>query len=219
MPVFRIPGPLGHSSGSSHNASLSEPRGLSIKQRSFETVPANNASSKSLTNHAYVKVFVWVSLIKVKSPGHAALALRPNAKTPESGYVSFAPLNSGSISGDGNFYSWDEDAQHYGHIEETGKGRGLWIGEIYGLDIEAMERLFLQELANPPRYSISNECATTVHRLLQAGGGDRYASWWSRNVVGFWSPDDVEDYSKSIVNNTVSRGSRSQKYSGDGTLF
>ncbi len=169
---------------------------------------------------SFVTVFVWVSLVKAVSPGHAAISLHPEAKIPEEGYVSFAPLEEGSISGPGCFYPKNHDMQHYGSIESPpGERRGVWTANLYGLDVNAMYQQLRIDLKNVPHYSISNECATTVHRYLQIGGGDQFASWWSRNVLGFWSPDDVEDYARSIAENTRNLGSNFRKHSGQGTLW
>lgn len=40
---------------------------------------------------AVVTVYVWVSLIKARSPGHAAMQIG-DATFPNEGYMSFAPL-------------------------------------------------------------------------------------------------------------------------------
>ena len=120
------------------------------------------------------------------------------------------------------FLFWEHDVEHYGDIQRNpGMGRGLWVGDIYGLDVDRMKRQFDQDRKNPPHYSIGNECAMTVHRYLQLGGGDDFASWWSRNVIGFWSPDDVEDYARSIVKATRDQGHPSigRKYKGEGTVI
>lgn len=162
----------------------------------------------------YVIVRVWVSLLKSKSPGHASLAIVPTAKTPEEGYVSFAPLKSGSMHGPGKFYSWDDDHRHY-----VGTNRGVWTGFIFGLDQQAMLQRFKSDLAQPQIYSIFNECATNVHRYLEHGGANRFASLWSRNALFFWSPDDVEDYARSIVNGSQHLGSQGVKTKGKGTVF
>lgn len=162
----------------------------------------------------YVVVRVWVSLVKASSPGHAALAIRPTAQLPDEGYVSFAPQKSGSVYGPGKFYPWEHDKKHY-----VDTGRGVWTGHIFGLDVPKMLRQFLNDLAQPQTYSIFNECATNVRRYLALGGGDKFASAWSRNVVGFWSPDDVEDYARSIIKNTQQLGSFGIKTKGQGTLF
>ena len=77
------------------------------------------------------------------------------------------------------------------------------------------------DLSSVPNYSVpKNQCATTVHRYLQIGGADPLASWWSSHVVGgIWSPDDIEDYAKSIAENTKNLGSNYKKYSGVGTVW
>lgn len=157
-------------------------------------------------------VIVWVSLLKAKSPGHAAMMIRPNARTPAHGYISFAPRKSGDLYGPGKFYDFQHDCKHY-------KDRGFWIGCIHGLDTDKMMKQFLTDFAQPQTYSVFNECATQVARYLKHGGGDQYASLWSSKVVGCWSPDDVEDYARSIVVGTKSKGSHARKIKGQGTMF
>lgn len=160
-----------------------------------------------------VTVYVWVSLLKANSPGHAALSMGPAAATPQSGYLSFAPRVAGSAHGPGHFYSRAHDVEHYAK-------RGVWIGTIYGLDVDSMMRSFHQERMTPPTYSLLNECSTVVHRYLAIGGGDKLASQWSRTLlVNVWSPDDVEDYARSIVNATATLGSQGIQRRGEGTIF
>ena len=77
----------------------------------------------------------------------------------------------------------------------------------------------MHALHHSETYSLFNECATQVHRYLKIGGGDSYAGTWSKHVIGFWSPDDVEDYAKSIVNHTRRLGSTGHKFRGAGTVF
>lgn len=167
---------------------------------------------------SFVTVRVWVSRLKMHSPGHASLALFPQSITPSTGYISFAPEKSGSVNGKGKFYDYQHDFENYNNSSDTG-ARGCWIGTIYGLDINKMWKEFSKHLSNPPWYSIRNECATQVHHYLELGGGDQFASRWSRNAIGFWSPDDVEDYAKSIIKNTIHLGSKEQKVVGAGTIF
>jgi len=157
-----------------------------------------------------VTVYVWVSLLKAQSPGHAALSI-DGASYPSSGYVSFAPLQSGSISGAGNFYDRFHDDEHY-------KGRGVWIGTIIGLDTTKMLEQIKADVAAAPAYGPMNQCATTVRRYLKLGGGDAFASRWSRNSIPPISPDDVEDYAKSIVAGTRQSGSTGQTIRGKGSL-
>jgi hypothetical protein len=165
---------------------------------------------------SFVIVIVWVSRFKKTSPGHAAMMIDPPSLTPEDGYVSFAPVKSGSVYGPGKFYDYAHDYDHY--IDEKAERRGCWVGKIYGLDTDRMMEQFLIDQKHPPTYSISNECATTVHRYLQIGGGDKFAGIWSRNVLGFWSPDDVEDYARDIVKKTHDLGSYGHKIDGAGTM-
>lgn len=165
---------------------------------------------------SYVKVFVWVSLLRARSPGHAAMALFPQARTPEDGYISFAPSEQGSISGPGKWFTLDHDLGEYAGPHHV---RGVWIGKIYGLNVQAVHHAFKHHLHHPPHYNLFNECASQVHRYLQIGGGDRLASWWSRKVLLTWSPDDVEDYAKSIIRQTRHLGSHGQQIVGEGTIF
>lgn len=167
---------------------------------------------------SFVTVRVWVSRLKKTSPGHASLALFPHSHSPQTGYISFAPARSGNISGPGKYYDYHHDFGSYSTPSDD-KSRGCWIGTIYGLDVEKMWQHYSQQLSSPPWYSIMNECATQVHEYLVIGGGDKYASWWARNAIGFWSPDDVEDYAKSIIKNTRELGSKEQKIVGAGTIF
>ena len=167
----------------------------------------------------FVTVSVWVSRIKKTSPGHVAMMINEKSRIPEDGYVSFAPVKSGSVYGPGKFYSYSDDEEHY--IDTMAKGselRGCWVGKIYGLNTDWMMEQFRIDQKQPPTYSIANECATTVHRYLQIGGGDEHAGIWSRNVLGFWSPDDVEDYARDIVKHTHQLGSRGHKTVGAGTI-
>jgi len=231
MAKFRIPGPLGRIGPTQKtlgNESIDRflrldgtpKRPAAGRSGAFESCNQDAGESTETVAGEYVTVFVWVSLIKAMSPGHAALAIRPNATKPEDGYVSFAPEQAGSIAGPGFYYPKEHDIDNYGDIQsDSTQGRGLWVANIFGLDTAPMKLQLENDLKNPPRYSLSNQCATTVHRYLQLGGGDEVASWWSRNVIGFWSPDDVEDYAKSIVENTASLGSTARKHSGEGTVF
>lgn len=162
----------------------------------------------------FVNVFVWVSLVKGQkikdiSPGHAAMSIN-NASRPDQGYISFAPLKSGNINGPGKFYSWEEDQKHY-------KKRGLWLGRIFGLDTEKIKTQLAKDIATPPIYNLGNECATTVHRYLKLGGGDKFASKWSQTIFVFITPDDVEDYAKSIVAGTKDKGSYGGSIIGEGS--
>ena len=159
-----------------------------------------------------VTVYVWVSLVSAKSPGHAALSIRPSAERPLDGYVSFAPKASGSIYGPGHFFDRAHDTEHYSK-------RGVWIGTIYGLDVDKMTRQFRIDCRAPQTYSPFNECANVVHRYLAIGGGDELAGRWSRHALLTWSPDDVEDYARSIVENTTRLGSTGTKRRGEGTMF
>lgn len=229
MANFRLPGPIGLHlnpfqtfSTSTADTLESRDRGRTSSSKSASTLgdTEHRAISSNFYLHSYVTVFVWVSHVGSTSPGHAALALRPNAQTPQAGYVSFAPLEQGTISGPGHFYTKDHDIEHYGSISLSSKERrGVWIANLYGLNIALMIQRLERDLLDAPQYSIANECATTVHRYLQIGGGDQFASWWSSHVMGFWSPDDVEDYARSIADNTKTLGSNYQKYSGVGTVW
>lgn len=166
--------------------------------------------SATSSSAAPVKVYVWVSLIKSSSPGHAAMEIG-RGSTPETGYVSFAPLVEGSISGAGKYFDKEHDKQHYA-------GRGLWKGYIYGLDTEKMLKALKADLASPPHYGPLNECATTVRRYLVEGGGNDLASWWSSwSLGGVVSPDDLEDYAKSIVHATKHIGSFQTTTRGEGS--
>lgn len=158
-----------------------------------------------------VIVYVWVSLTKSGSPGHAAMEIGFGT-TPATGYISFAPLQEGSMSGAGKFYDKAHDNEHY-------KGRGLWIGYIYGLDTGKMLTKLATDIAAPPHYGPLNECATTVRTYLVAGGGDGFASWWSSwSLGGVVSPDDLEDYAKSIIARTKDKGSYERSVRGEGSL-
>ena len=159
-----------------------------------------------------VFVYVWVSLVKAKSPGHAAMALTQESTCFDDGYISFAPKVSGCIDGPGKFYDRHHDKKHY-------QNRGLWVGEIHGLDVDAMWQRWNRDRQRSHHYSIRNECATVVHRYLKAGGGDQFATWWSSKVLAFWSPDDVEDYARSIIQSTHRLGSNGKKFRGEGTVF
>jgi hypothetical protein len=166
---------------------------------------------------SYVVVRVWVSRVKATSPGHASLAIFPNSRRVENGYISFAPIKSGSIRGPGRFYPFEHDYHHY--IRPKGdRARGCWIGHIHGLDQQKMLN-HLKHVNKHQTYSPSNECATQVHRYLQIGGGDKLASWWTRWALVLWSPDDVEDYARSIVEGTRHLGSRQHRFVGAGTVF
>jgi hypothetical protein len=167
---------------------------------------------------SYVIVRVWVSRIRKISPGHASLAIFPHSTVPHNGYVSFAPVKSGSVYGPGKFYPFAHDRAEYIHPKDD-KPRGCWIGKIYGLDTEKMMRQFLHDQRRPQTYSLFNECATQVHRYLVEGGGDQFASLWSRHAVLAWSPDDVEEYARSIVEHTRRLGSDCRKIRGAGTVF
>jgi hypothetical protein len=167
---------------------------------------------------SYITVRVWVSRIRKTSPGHTSLAIFPHARTPEEGYISFAPVESGSISGPGKYYDFQHDRDEY-LASSDDKPRGYWIGWIFGLDAQRMWRHLVHHIQHPPHYSLFNECATQVHHYLVIGGADKYASWWSRNVLLAWSPDDVEDYAKSVIAHTRHLGSREHKVKGAGTVF
>lgn len=80
-----------------------------------------------------------------------------------------------------------------------------------------MLRQIQAEVDRPPAYGPMNECATTVRRFLKLGGGDQFASWWSRNNVPPITPDDVEDYASSIVSNTKANGSYQTSIKGEGS--
>ena len=167
---------------------------------------------------SYVIVRVWVSRIRKTSPGHASLAIRPSARNAHQGYVSFAPIKSGSVHGPGKFYPLEHDLGEYNRPTDDGT-RGCWIGKIHGLDTHRMLSAFLRDQRHAQTYSLFNECATQVHKYLAIGGGDKFASRWSRNVVLCWSPDDVEDYARSIVAHTRHLGSHGRKIVGAGTVF
>ncbi|HEV3117570.1 MAG TPA: hypothetical protein VGY58_10980 [Gemmataceae bacterium] len=167
---------------------------------------------------SYVIVRVWVSRVRKVSPGHASLAIFPHSSVALNGYVSFAPVKSGSIHGPGKFYPFAHDRAEYMCATDDGV-RGCWTGKIYGLDAKKMMREFLRDQRRAQTYSLLNECATQVHRYLVVGGGDRLASAWARRAVLFWSPDDVEDYARSIVAHTRRLGSFGHKVVGAGTLF
>lgn len=129
---------------------------------------------------------------------------------PKEGYISFAPLVEGSIRGAGKFFDRFHDDEHY-------KGRGLWVGHIYGLNTDEMMKQLQADIGSPPAYGPLNECATVVRRYLKAGGGDEFASWWSRNNIPPISPDDVEDFARSIVGNTKDKGSSERTIRGAGS--
>ena len=166
---------------------------------------------------SHVIVRVWVSRLKKTSPGHASLAIRPQATDAQEGYVSFAPIKSGSAYGPGMFYSLAHDLNEYDKPTDDG-ARGCWIGKIFGLDTDKMLKAFSQN-NHTQVYSLFNECASQVHKYLEIGGGDKFASRWSRNALVCWSPDDVEDYARSIVSQTSKLGSTGQKVIGAGSVF
>ena len=74
-------------------------------------------TSRKVDPNSYCTVRVWVSrfwtLRNIMSPGHVALRIMPEAKTPEAGYVSFAPEEHGALHGRGKFYTYDDDLCHY----------------------------------------------------------------------------------------------------------
>ena len=107
--------------------------------------------------------------------------------------MSFAPIKSGSVHGPGKFYPLEHDLEEYNRPKNDGP-RGCWIGKIHGLDTHRMLHAFLRDQRLAQTYSLFNECATQVHKYLAIGGGDKFASRWSRNAILCWSPDDVEDY-------------------------
>ena len=82
-----------------------------------------------------------------------------------------------------------------------------------------MMHRFAMDQKHTQTYSLFNECASQVHKYLSLGGGGKYASLWSRNVVLTWSPDDVEDYSKSIISKTRKLGSVGVQIVGAGTIW
>ncbi len=166
---------------------------------------------------SHVIVRVWVSRIKKTSPGHASLAIHPHAQSAQEGYVSFAPIKSGSVYGPGKFYTLAHDLDEYDKPTNDG-ARGCWIGKIYGLDTDKMMKAFTKD-NHTQVYSLFNECASQVHKYLQIGGGDKFATRWSRNALVCWSPDDVEDYARSIVDHTRHLGSTGNKVVGAGTVF
>lgn|GEM_PF-1267269 len=168
---------------------------------------------------SYAIVRVWVSRFKMVSPGHASLAIYPHSKKSQNGYISFAPVKSGSVYGPGKFYPLSHDEAEYMRQNDNGMVRGCWIGHIFGLDQQKMLKHFRHASQHTQTYSLMNECASQVHRYLSIGGGDKFASWWSRNVVLTWSPDDIEDYAKSIVESTQKKGSFGVKVVGAGTVF
>jgi hypothetical protein len=136
----------------------------------------------------------------------------------QDGYVSFAPVQSGSVYGPGRFYPLSHDIDEYDKPADDG-ARGYWIGRIFGLDTVAMMKELQRSNRYSQMYSVTNECATQVHKNLRLGGGDRFAGLWSRHAIAFWSPDDVEDYAKSIVAHTRHLGSYGIKVIGAGTVF
>jgi len=167
---------------------------------------------------SYVTVRVWVSRIRKKSPGHAALAILPHSRTPADGYVSFAPVTSGSVYGPGKFYSFAHDRDEYDKPTDDGP-RGCWVAKIYGLDTHKMMDHFMRDSKHSQIYSLFNECASQVHKYLVIGGGDKFAGRWARNALLCWSPDDVEDFARSIVAHTRQLGSTGHKFVGAGTVF
>ena len=145
---------------------------------------------------SHVIVQVWVSRVKKTSPGHAALKIVPHAHTPHTGYVSFAPVKSGSIYGPGKFYDYQHDHEHYMVPQGTEEARGCWIGKIFGLDTEKMMQQFQKDSKIAQTYSLRNECATQVHKYLVIGGGNKFASTWSKHALA--SPF-VADQMSTIV--------------------
>ena len=168
---------------------------------------------------SYVIVRVWVSRVKEKSPGHASLAILPHAKVPQTGYVSFAPVKSGSVYGRGKFYDFQHDHAEYMVARGNEPPRGCWTGKIFGLDTDKMMHHFQKDNKHAQTYSLLNECATQVHKYLVIGGGDKFANTWSKHALLCWSPDDVEDYARSIVENTRTLGPHGHKHVGAGTVF
>ncbi len=49
--------------------------------------------------------------------------------------------------------------------------------------------------------SLGWNCARIVATALKEGGGDAFASWYSQQAIGFWTPNDVRDYAQSIERN------------------
>lgn len=166
---------------------------------------------------SYVTVRVWVSRVRKVSPGHAALAIFPGSRTVGDGYISFAPVKSGSVYGPGKFYPLEHDLEEYQNCTDD-PARGCWVGKIYGLNPHKMFDSLRRHTKHAQVYSLFNECATQVHRYLKIGGGDTHAGLWARNALVCWSPDDVEDYARSIVNHTRHLGSSAEKIVGAGTL-
>src|SRR4051794_7738203 len=92
----------------------------------------------------YVTVRVWVSRVRKRSPGHASLALFPHSRTFQDGYVSFAPVVSGSVQGPGKFYPLDHDEAEYVAPDDDGP-RVVWVGKIFGLDVPKMWQQFQKD--------------------------------------------------------------------------
>lgn len=130
--------------------------------------------------------------------GHAAIALDVAALTEAQGYLSFHPSAEGLrklLPNAPVFRSRQEDYEEY-------RKNKLFDAVLYGLDVEAMRKRYRAWRAGHPTFSAARCCSWLVHHLLEAGGGDEYASWLSSWVIGQWSPDDVKDYAGSIVQHT-----------------
>jgi|GEM_PF-4546319 len=121
----RLPGPLGTLPASSPELGMQQLLNrLKPKRNEVPKIQKPFAEQShppkvsTLAKHSYVTVYIWVSHMASKSPGHAAIALCPGANTPEEGYVSFAPLKEGSPKGPGKFYDRAHDIEHYGNISK-----------------------------------------------------------------------------------------------------
>ncbi len=155
------------------------------------------------------------------SPGHASLAILPNSSRPEDGYVSFAPAKPGSVYGLGEFFDFEEDLDHYVKSSDDGP-RGIWIGKIYGLDQHKMLRHF-SAASMSQTYSPTNEFPRDPSSPLSpASVAETNLPVYGRgrSIVPIWSPDDVEDYARSIIAGTRKLGSVvGIKVRGAGTMF
>ncbi len=155
-----------------------------------------------------VTIYVWNFLGKDSNWGHASLEIRNY-------YISWWPsqphYNQSIVSS--NIYEAHPILYRNFYDDMAGEGASVGDGSPLSPDhiviinclnedaiIEWWQRFGIVDgYSGPPQAweTTKMNCSTVVHKALQIGGGDKFASLWSSwNFV--WTPNDVYQYALSI---------------------
>ena len=158
-----------------------------------------------------VTVYVWNFMGKNIAWGHASMHC-------EQTYISWWPTGEGRVPSkiSQSVYAASPFRNQTFQTDQLFEGDGKFLKapdhsiRISGLDEVAIKNWWagfglvrngaLLQGPLPAWTSLGQNCSTVVAKALSIGGGDKYASWYSRTSV-IWTPNKIREYAVEIQRN------------------